>query len=326
MKYVYCLVSKDSDLYFEQCLLSLYSLRLYHPTAEVVVLIDDRTDASLQGWRRQLYSYSSTIKVIPCPKEFSPKERSRFLKTTIRENIDGTFLFIDCDTIIAEPLDGIEEIDADIAMVPDTHVVYKQYPFFDYMNDLLHQLYGTDVSQDEYYFNSGVMFVRDTSLAHRFFKNWNERWEESRKKGVCTDQQALFKVNHDFGNVIQLLPQYYNCQVGLSVQYLYDAKILHYFNAQMVSKSDMSPFFMKDLYLQVKKDECISEEMDYMIRNCKRQFTSPSMLVGSNELKFLMSPTGKCAIDEFCSQSCTYRLITFILKFRRKLRMWKILK
>ena len=325
-KFVYVLVSCSTDIYFEQCLLSLHSLRLYHPTAEVIVLIDDRTEASLQGWRRQLYIYTSTIKVIPCPKEYSPKERSRFLKTTIRENIDGTFLFIDCDTIIAEPLDSIEEISADIAMVPDTHVIYKQYPFYDYMNDLLRQLYDTDVSNDEYYFNSGVMYVKDTPLAHRFFKAWHERWEESRKKGICTDQQALFKVNHDMGNVIEQLPGCYNCQIGLSVQYLCDAKIMHYFNAQMVSKSDMSPFFTKELYLSVKENEQITEDLDRMIRNVKSQFSSPSMLIGSNELGFLMSATGKCAIDEYINQGKTYKFVSFVLKLRRKLRMLNLLK
>lgn len=323
-KFVYVLVSCSKDIYFEQCLLSLHSLRHYHPTADIIILTDDKTKETLAGWRDCVYHYVSEVKVVPCPQEFSPKERSRFLKTTIRENIDGTFLFIDCDTIIAEPLDGIEEIDADIAMVPDTHCHYSDYPFYEYMNSVLRQLYDTDVSQDEYYFNSGVMFVRDTSLAHCFFKNWNERWEESRKKGICTDQQALFKVNHDMENVIKQLPGAYNCQIGLSVQYLCDAKIMHYFNAQMVSKSDMSPFFMKELYLKLKKDERITEEMDEMIRNCKRQFKSPSMLVGSNELNFLMCATGKCVIDEFVNQSTTYQLVSFILKLRRKMRLWKI--
>lgn len=302
--------------------MSVYSLRLYHPDAEVIVLMDDKTKVSLSGWRTLLYKYVTEIKEIPCPREYTPKERSRYLKTTVREHVTGVFLFIDCDTIITDSLSGVEAIDGDIAMVPDTHCHYFDYPFYEYMNNVLHQLYDTDVSQDEYYFNSGVMFVRDTSLAHRFFKNWNERWEESRKKGICTDQQALFKVNHDIGNVIKQLPGAYNCQIGLSVQYLYDAKIMHYFNAQMVSKSDMSPFFMKDLYLKLKKDERITEEMDEMIQNCKRQFKSPSMLVGSNELNFLMCATGKCTIDEFVNQSKTYQLVSFILKLRRKMRQW----
>lgn len=322
LKIIYCLISQPSDIYFEQCLVSVYSLRKYHPDAEVVILTDKITKDSLSGWRSLLSQYASEIKVVRCPDNYKPKERSRYLKTTIREHIDGNFLFIDCDTIITEPLYGIEDIAGEIAMVPDTHCHYSQYPFYNYMNGVLRRLYDTDVSHDEFYFNSGIMFVRDSPLAHQFFKGWNMRWEESRRKGICTDQQALFKVNHDMGNVIKQLPGYYNCQIGLSVQYLHDAKIMHFFNAQMVSKSDMSPFFMKEFYLQLKKDERITEEMDEKIRNCKRQFTSPSMLMGSNEMNFLMSPTGKCAIDEFVNHSNTYKLVSFILKLRRKMRLW----
>ena len=55
MKIVYCLISSSSDIYFEQCLMSVYSLRLYHPDAEVIVLMDDKTKVSLSGWRQLLY-------------------------------------------------------------------------------------------------------------------------------------------------------------------------------------------------------------------------------------------------------------------------------
>lgn len=321
-KIVYVLVSSPGDIYYEQCLLSIYSLRLYHPEANVIVLVDNNTQATFTGWRSNIYEYASEVKVISCPEEYSPKERSRHLKTTIREHVEGTFIFIDCDTITTDFLSGLESQEGDIAMVPDTHCHYSDYPFYDYMNGVLRQLYDTDVSKDDYYFNSGVMYVKDTPLAHQFFKEWNFRWKESCQKGISTDQQALFKVNHDMGNVIKQLPGYYNCQIGLSVQYLYDAKIMHYFNAQMVSKSDMSPFFMKDFYLQLKKDEKLTEELTEKIKNCKRQFTSPSMLMGSNELRFLMSATGKCAINEFVNNSTTYQLVSFILKLRRKIRQW----
>ena len=48
MKYVYVLTSTPSDLYYEQCLMSIYSLRLYMPKAQVVVLVDNKTQESFK--------------------------------------------------------------------------------------------------------------------------------------------------------------------------------------------------------------------------------------------------------------------------------------
>ena len=53
-KIIYVLVSSPEDIYYEQCLVSVYSLRKYHKNAEVVVLVDDATAASLTGNRSLL--------------------------------------------------------------------------------------------------------------------------------------------------------------------------------------------------------------------------------------------------------------------------------
>lgn len=319
-KIVYTLISTEKDIYLEQALVSIYSCRLHNPNAEIILITDTKTNNTLTGKRVIINKYINHKIVIACPDNYTNKEKSRYLKTTIRKYINGTFLFLDCDTVICSTLAAVDNINAEIAMVPDTHVKYKEYPFYNYMNNIIMKLYQTDVSQDDYYFNSGAMFVKDTPLTHQLFKLWNKRWEESRQKGIQTDQQALFKVNHDLGNVIQQLPGIYNCQVGLSIQYFYKAKVLHYFNAQMLSKTDMSPFFMKEFYEQVKKDGDIMPKTRDLIENCKSQFISPSMMISRTEMNLLLSPVGNCILTEFMKNSIFYKFIRFLLLANRKIQ------
>lgn len=231
----------------------------------------------------------------------------------------GDFLFIDGDTLIAGKLDGIDEMKDDIMMVPDTHVKFKDYPFYDYMVWRLNELFATDVSKDEDYFNSGAMYVKDAPLAHNLFEQWHERWKESRDKGIATDQQALMKANHDMGFVIKHLPGIYNCQIGLSLQYFYDALVVHYFNAQMQIENETCPFFCKSFYRKLKETKAITPEIHDMVMNCKRQFTSPSMVVSKKEMDFLQCPTGKCMMNEYMRNGKLYAFVSFLLRLRRKL-------
>lgn len=317
---VYTLISTENDIYLEQALVSIYSCKLHNPNAVIILITDKQTENTLIGKRTVINNYINHKIVISCPNNYTNKEKSRYLKTTIRQHINGDFLFLDCDTVVCSSLADVDNINAEIAMVPDTHVKYKDYPFYDYMNSLLMKLYKTDVSQDEYYFNSGAMFVRDTPLTHKLFNLWNKHWEESRLKGIPTDQQALFKVNHDLGNIIHQLPGIYNCQIGLSIQYFYEAKVIHYFNAQMLSKTDMSPFFMKEFYEQIKKDGKITIQSKRLIENCKTEFISPSMIISRTEMNFLLSPVGNCILTEFTKNGIFYKIIRFLLLAKRKIQ------
>ena len=49
MKYVYVLTSAPEDFYYEQALMSVYSLRKKMPDAKITVLTDDKTKNSFSG-------------------------------------------------------------------------------------------------------------------------------------------------------------------------------------------------------------------------------------------------------------------------------------
>lgn len=126
-------------------------------------------------------------------------------------------------------LDDIDNIEADLAIVPDFHVSFAEYPFRGYMLSEMYHLFGQDVSHVVDYFNSGVIYAKDTEMVHRFFEQWNENWTYSAiEKNNPKDQPALLKTDADAGQVIRVLDGKYNCQIAASIRYLYSAKILHF--------------------------------------------------------------------------------------------------
>ena len=53
-KFVYAVVSDDSDIYLEQTYVSILSLRRHNKNAYVVLVIDDSTELTLNQYRSQI--------------------------------------------------------------------------------------------------------------------------------------------------------------------------------------------------------------------------------------------------------------------------------
>lgn len=222
-KIVYVLVSNKNDYYVEMLLLSLYSLRLYHPNDEVEVVMDEKTYSRLVKQKTLLFTDVKPI-VIDIPKEYSLLQRSRYLKTNLREIIVGDFIYLDTDTVIADSLTAIDDFQWDMAAVLDNHdgkisdAQIKSEP------DNWVSLYPRGQ------FNCGVLFVKDTPDSHRFFKLWHENWKYCVSKGCSFDQPAHRKTVGDFRVPFHELNGQWNCQVNLatSIENQKDAIIYHY--------------------------------------------------------------------------------------------------
>ena len=136
MKYVYVLTSSEKDYFYEQCLISVVSLKKYHPDSEIVILADDITTSGLKGFRSGIKEYA-LIKEVQCDTAHNQKVRSRLLKTSVRHLVKGDFLYIDLDTVIAGSLEGIERclenMTESIGMVLDKHVETDNHYMYMYM-------------------------------------------------------------------------------------------------------------------------------------------------------------------------------------------------
>lgn len=290
-KIVYALIASEKDLFLEECWVSLYSLRCYHSDANVTLLVDEATKIYVEQFA-DFCRMITEIKVVPMPKQYTAKQKSRALKTNTRIYVDGPMLFLDNDTVICKHLDEIDSLSCDIAAVPETHLPLEDMPFSPL--EAVKSVFDIDTSDSKFYFNSGVIYAADNERTHSFFKKWNENWKYSCfEKGNSQDEPSFLMANIEFGNMIEELPGIYNAQVQMSLKYFADAAIVHWWHMNFIENQDYSPYFSQSIYKTIKRERRISKETDWLIRNCKQSFVSPSMPVGIDQMYFLFSSAGK---------------------------------
>ena len=288
---VYTLISSEKDYFLEELWVSLYSLRQFHPEVTVNVLVDEPTKKYVERFP-ELCAMITNIVVVPVPENYNAKQRSRVIKTTVRNVIDGAYLFIDTDTVICKPLDDIDNLTCDIAAVPEEHLMLKDLTFSPVNG--IKNLFGVDISDSKYWFNSGVMFVADNLTTREFYTLWNQKWEYSCfVKGNSQDQPALSVANKESNMLISELPGIYNSQVAMSLKYFADAAIVHWWHMSFIENQDYSPFFSLQIYKDVKTAKGLTADIKELIKHCKQSFVSPTMPVGKEHIYFLFSPAGK---------------------------------
>ena len=294
---VYVLVANEKNLYLEEMWVSIFSLRRHHPEATVKVLMDVETKEYLSRFP-QLTSMIDETVVVQTPAGYNAKQRSRQIKTTIRNVLKGDYIFIDTDTVICKPLDGIVEDIAEmkdfkgIAAVREGHVTMKDTLFPP--TGTVKRIFDIDISQSPLMTNSGVMFVADIPFTHEFYKRWNENWKRSCfEKGNSQDQPSLYATDCQYGYVIRELSGIYNAQVAMSLKYFADAVILHWWHMDFIEDQSYSPYFSLKIYQDLKKEGEITPQIEELIINAKQSFVSPTMPVGKEHILFLFSPAGK---------------------------------
>ena len=182
-KIVYTLVSSPSDFYLEQALLSVYSLRIYNPQSIVELVVDQFTEKTIVDKREEIKKYITNLVKIDVPAEFNKVQRSRYLKNNLRKFIKGDYLYIDCDTVVCKPLDDIDNMSADVAMVADLNR--------DLLLDDPNTIHKCEKAgfynmKGKPYYNSGVIYAKDTPKAHMFFFITHAANNTLPRKGINT--------------------------------------------------------------------------------------------------------------------------------------------
>lgn len=247
-KLVYVLTCSPEGTYIEQALMSVWSARYYNPDAWIVLVTDDITNQLLCGKREEILNYISEKTVISFDVERDAHYRSRWLKTSLRELVKGDYLFIDCDTIVNQDLSQIEEVKADIALGRDENInladedIRTLQPIIDACRTV-----GVDISRELCYFNSGVMFVKDTPLTHQVYSCWHRFWEEGLVLGIRMDQPSFAKANIHCGRPVVLLHDKWNCIVYTQIKDIYDNPyILHFWHGISFLYSPAALLYIRD--------------------------------------------------------------------------------
>jgi hypothetical protein len=256
MKYLYCLISSTDDIYYEQAFISITSLKMRNPNAFVSLLTDKETIGSIQNRKADIRKIVDEIVIENFESGISKVKRSRILKTAMRNRIDGDFLYIDCDTIICEDLSEAEKFEFDFGAVLDGHALLPlNMQMFGIVKLLKITLNDMDFYSYPYYFNSGLLFVRDTKFNRDFFERWNENYLLSCQKGVPIDQPSLALANYQLDFPIKELDGKWNVQVWNGANYLHNAKIMHYYAGEGNEYEPIS----HALPLRVKKNGYLTE-------------------------------------------------------------------
>lgn len=293
MKYVYVLVSSEKDLYYEQALMSAYSFRLHMHDAELIFLVDDRTNAGFTGKRSELKKYATQIISVPFEESVSNVERSRLIKTAIPEYVDGDFLYIDCDTIICDDLSDIDKIPFQTAGVLDGHVKLDEHIHAQYFlsRDKKLGFHGTKAAG--YNINGGLILARGEE-GKQLFKTWNEVWKYSAyQKHDMHDQSALNEANYRTGLKMQLLDGIWNCQPSHGgLAYLKDAKIIHYYSSEFSGKNYIPYYKLADkaVEMRIKETGTIPDDIQDMIKEPKFQFTKVHLINDQRVVSIMQSP------------------------------------
>lgn len=286
MKIVYILISSENDYYAEQLLVSLYSLKLHNPDCHSVVLTDKDSFRILKDRLKRIYEYANEILKVNLPKGLTEKEKSRFIKTSMRKYIDGEFLYIDVDTIIMKSLQGIENYRCNIGAVLDGHTLGSSN------GQMLNCLKLKKIKKWECvsYFNCGMLWVKDNEITRKFFDDWHEIWYRDWKNyQIVIDQFAFAQANINNNNIVVEIPGKYNCQLTISYsKFLLNAKLIHYMS-DLPQNNDF-PFKNIDILKKVRENG-ITEGVKDMISDPLTFFLEKSIILSGNDLKIYNSPT-----------------------------------
>jgi lipopolysaccharide biosynthesis glycosyltransferase len=292
MNYVYVLTASADDVYYEQFFLSVASLRLHNPDAFVVVLIGKNTQNYLSGGRRGYEKHVSKIMIVDVPAEFSQKEASRWIKTSICRYITDEFLYIDCDTIIADNLDCTSFRGLNIGAVPDCHAPLRKHPYYRKFKDENIKLGFDSVFEYGNYYNGGVIYCGGTPDSRRFFERWHALWNDCRQKGNSQDMPAFNRANYELHNMISEIGGEWNCQISHNgLPFLSQAKIIHYFATSLVFMSSPFTLASEKVLSSIKENGEISPSVYAKLQNPKSAFELNSTIISDNDvLNIINSP------------------------------------
>jgi hypothetical protein len=206
----------------------MYSAKYHMPDCHITLLTDRATDSSFTNNRKKEIVYADEIISVDIDtKKYNAQQRSRILKTSARQYIKGDFIYIDCDTVVVKPFPDTSNHTAPLMACWDTHAKFKDNPYRDLCLEHGHILQWP-IDDEEFYYNGGVLFVKEDTISYEFYTKWNENLLKGFEKGVFMDQPSLAKTNYEMGHIIERLDDLWNCELKHGIRYMKDAYIWHY--------------------------------------------------------------------------------------------------
>lgn len=320
-----CYVLTDDSFlrYTKQLLISLSSLRFRNPEVFVCIFTDDSTARVWPvKYKRQFEKLRAEVSIIHIPDSYSPMEKSRYLKTSLRKYITGSILYLDTDTVIADTF-TLDELTGDIMFAHDANydpAVNGKIPGglvydLDGHRELARE-YGYPFNETDEYFNGGVFWVKDNKNTRFFFEKWHEEWEKGRSKGLAKDQPSLNYINQEMGRIISPLEDTWNVQIHFanSLRFISSAKVIHY----LVSIREEGVFMPARHEIMELEPE--DELIQAIIRNPKESFVPFRLTTLSPEqISVTYSSIFRTAVSLYRDHRFAFRCINYLFSIKYRL-------
>lgn len=223
----FVVTSNGGDAYSAMTRIAVASIRITNPGIAVEVHCDCETDLACRRAADPLID--EVDRWVPhATPEGAPTFRNRFIKTRLRQVVNGPLLFLDSDLLVREDIGHLFEIDADVAGAANHsgHTVALQI----WEQDAAEiERMGWQVSPS-LYINGGVLLYQDTPGARRLGAEWHRRWLEAfQRGGRYRDQPALNSALHSSQVRLARLPDRFNAQFTMNPAATRNAAIWHYY-------------------------------------------------------------------------------------------------
>ncbi len=330
-KLVYVLVSSEKDIYLEQAYVSMLSAKHHMPDAFISIIIDSVTKQSLTGIRKKEISIADEIIVVDLDQSYSAQKRSRLLKTSVRNHIQGDFLFIDCDTIIVQPLNEIDTIEADIAACWDSHTQFKINPYYKKCIEDA-RAFAWPIEEEDAYYNSGIIFCKDNNKTHEFYKKWNDNYQKGAQNKILMDQPSFAKTNYDYQHIIQKMPDIWNCELKHGMRYFKEAKIIHYLCTNE-NNGKMPPFLLneKKVFLKIKESGSLPPNVQKLFDDPSTGIAPLTNLISGSDVLFFDDPLVFLLRTWYDNNRTLYKCLSCLaknymyVKFKIKTKLKKVI-
>jgi hypothetical protein len=222
----YVLVCEGWDRHAQMMWLSATSLKLHEPEASITLVTDPLTRQTLEQSAGQLLRLVDRVVVVESDIA-DPRLRAFYLKTALRRHVEGDFLYLDGDTLVVKPIGDVLDTRGDVAAALDFN---HDGPWFPPQLRQPYETLGWPYPL-EFYFNSGVMLMRDVPEVRSFSEEWTRRWHLLVDQGMPGDQEAFVTALYASPVRWCRLPATFN-SITVKRNYRFrDARILHFFGS-----------------------------------------------------------------------------------------------
>ena len=251
-KLVYVLTCAPEATYIEQALISIWSARYHNPDAHIVLLVDDLTNELLVGKRAEVLEYIEDINA-------TMMYRSRWIKTSVRQLVEGNFLFIDCDTIVVQSLAEVDQFDLEIGAVLDNHRPISKFDVLE-RNSIIARAntLNWDFRELERYYSSGVLFVKESKNTHQFYQLWHKNYLHSSQFGVSIDQISMERAKQEI-SIISDIDDTWNTIMFVRPKFIEQARIIHF------PSLDNNSFLFSKRVLEYVKNNGLTDYIKYYV-------------------------------------------------------------